>query len=120
MISRITRACSSGVTTGAPPSPELPHGGSGEGRAVLKCGREIYRFGPYELDVDACLLVSEGKQVRLPPREFELLCYLVRRAGTPHTPQEIYESPNSQFVAGFVGKGAFFPVGVSSRGGKGW
>ena len=52
---------------------------------------EVYRFGCYVLDVEACTLKSESGAISLPPREFELLCYLVRRAGAPHTPQEIYD-----------------------------
>lgn len=52
---------------------------------------ERYRFGDFELDVDSCMLQQEGKQLPLPPKEFDLLCYLVRNAGTPHTPSEIYE-----------------------------
>lgn len=52
---------------------------------------ERYRFGDFELDVESCVLQREGKQLPLPPREFDLLCYLVRNAGTPHTPGEIYE-----------------------------
>jgi len=31
------------------------------------------------------------------------------------TPQEIYEDPESKFVAGFVGKAAFFPVKLAER-----
>ena len=36
----------------------------------------------------------------------------VRQIGKP---SEIYEQPNSRFVAGFVGKAAFFPVKVTSE-----
>ncbi len=50
-----------------------------------------YRFGDFELDVDSCVLERKGKQVPVPPKEFDLLCYLVKNAGTPHTPSEIYE-----------------------------
>ena len=35
-------------------------------------------------------------------------------------PQRIYEDPESKFVAGFVGKVAFFPVESLSRQGDGW
>lgn len=41
----------------------------------------------------------------------------VRQIGTP---SEIYESPNSRFVAGFVGKAAFFQVHVESFDGEHW
>ena len=50
-----------------------------------------YRFGDFELDIDSCVLERKGKQVPVPPKEFDLLCYLVKHAGTPHTPGEIYE-----------------------------
>ncbi|HUZ16753.1 MAG TPA: ABC transporter ATP-binding protein, partial [Spirochaetia bacterium] len=35
-------------------------------------------------------------------------------------PEEIYENPDSQFVAGFVGKVAFFPVDVARTDGSSW
>ena len=41
----------------------------------------------------------------------------VRQIGSP---SEIYEDPNSRFVAGFVGKSAFFPVKVMKHGKKVW
>jgi iron(III) transport system ATP-binding protein len=36
------------------------------------------------------------------------------------SPQEIYEDPNSKFVAGFVGKVAFFPVELIEKTENGW
>ncbi|MEA4860592.1 MAG: ABC transporter ATP-binding protein, partial [Sphaerochaeta sp.] len=41
----------------------------------------------------------------------------VRQIGSP---SEIYEDPNSRFVAGFVGKAAFFPVKVMKHDKKTW
>jgi len=41
----------------------------------------------------------------------------VRQIGSP---SEIYEDPNSRFVAGFVGKAAFFPVKVMKHDKKVW
>jgi iron(III) transport system ATP-binding protein len=41
----------------------------------------------------------------------------IRQIGAP---SEIYESPNSRFVAGFVGKAAFFPVTIMGHGGPHW
>jgi len=35
-------------------------------------------------------------------------------------PQDVYENPVSQFVAGFVGKVAFFPVEIAGKSGTGW
>ncbi len=49
-----------------------------------------YRFGDFELDTEACVLKRKDKQLSVPPKEFDLLCYLVSHAGTPHTPEEIY------------------------------
>lgn len=47
-------------------------------------------FGDFELDMGSCVLKQRGRQIAVPPKEFDLLCYLVRNAGTPHTPEEIY------------------------------
>lgn len=41
----------------------------------------------------------------------------IRQIGSP---SEIYEDPNSRFVAGFVGKAAFFPVKVKKHEKKTW
>jgi iron(III) transport system ATP-binding protein len=41
----------------------------------------------------------------------------IRQMGPP---DEIYERPDSRFVAGFVGKAAFFPVCVEGREADGW
>lgn len=40
---------------------------------------------------------------------------IIRQMGKP---SEIYESPNSRFVAGFVGKAAFFPVRLDGHDGQ--
>ncbi len=42
---------------------------------------------------------------------------LIRQIGAP---AEIYEFPDSRFVAGFVGKAAFFPVTIQGHDGKYW
>jgi len=41
----------------------------------------------------------------------------IRQIGSP---SEIYEDPNSRFVAGFVGKAAFFPITVTKHDKKVW
>lgn len=56
-----------------------------------EAGAGHFRFGDYELDVDSRLLTRKGKPLPVPPKEFDLLCYLVRNSGSPHTPSEIYE-----------------------------
>ncbi|TVQ27989.1 MAG: DNA-binding response regulator [Spirochaetaceae bacterium] len=55
-------------------------------------GRERYTFGPYEIDVDACTLSRNGERLALSSREFEVLAHLVRHAGLPHTPKDLYEA----------------------------
>lgn len=50
-----------------------------------------FYFDDFVLDTDSCSLERDGKQIPIPRKEFDLLCYLVRNAGTPHTPSEIYE-----------------------------
>jgi DNA-binding winged helix-turn-helix (wHTH) protein len=43
---------------------------------------QIFRFGEFELDVEGGELRRAGREVRLPPQPFRLLVFLVRRAGT--------------------------------------
>lgn len=50
----------------------------------------IYRFGEYHLEPDSYLLRKGETRVTLAPREFELLVYLVRHAGVPRSPEQIY------------------------------
>lgn len=42
----------------------------------------LYAFGPYRLDLREARLVRGGEPVPLPPKSFEVLALLVRRAGT--------------------------------------
>ena len=44
--------------------------------------RETYRFGQFELDVDAVELSRQGRRLKLQPQPFKLLVLLVRRAGS--------------------------------------
>ena len=44
--------------------------------------RTIYRFGQFELDVDAGELRQNGRRLKLQPQPFKLLVLLIRRAGT--------------------------------------
>jgi DNA-binding winged helix-turn-helix (wHTH) protein len=41
----------------------------------------IYRFGQFELDVDAAQLRQNGRRLKLQPQPFKLLVLLIRRAG---------------------------------------
>lgn len=42
----------------------------------------LYEFGAYRLDVAEAMLLRDGQPVALPPKTFEVLAVLVRRAGT--------------------------------------
>jgi DNA-binding winged helix-turn-helix (wHTH) protein/tetratricopeptide (TPR) repeat protein len=42
--------------------------------------REVYRFGPYRLDVPSRRLTAGGEPIALPPKAFELLLQLVRNS----------------------------------------
>ena len=44
--------------------------------------REMYRFGQFELDVDAAELTRQGRKLKLQPQPFKLLVLLARRAGS--------------------------------------
>ena len=67
-------------------------------RALLRRARtpqdadegRAFRFGPYTLDFEACLLKKDGAKVPLTAKEFELLSYLAEHAGKPSTPEDIY------------------------------
>jgi eukaryotic-like serine/threonine-protein kinase len=53
---------------------------------------EVYRVGDLTLDVSARLLVRDGQAVTLPPKTFELLVELVRRAPAVVSRQELMDS----------------------------
>lgn len=44
--------------------------------------RETYRFGQFELDVDAVELRRQGRRLKVQPQPFKLLVLLTRRAGS--------------------------------------
>jgi len=50
---------------------------------------KIFRFGMFELDVEAGQLSRSGRQVRLQPQPFRLLCLLVTQPGKVVTRDEI-------------------------------
>lgn len=51
--------------------------------------RQLFRFGEFELDVDAAELRRAGRLVRIQPQPFKLLALLVRRSGTIVTREDI-------------------------------
>ena len=50
---------------------------------------QLYRFGEFDLDLDAGELRRAGRLVRLQPQPFKLLALVVRRAGNVVTREEI-------------------------------
>ena len=49
----------------------------------------FYEFGPYRLDLEARRLTSKGEEVRLSPKEFQLLEFFVKRPGRALTRDDI-------------------------------
>jgi DNA-binding winged helix-turn-helix (wHTH) protein len=49
----------------------------------------ILRFGVFELDLDAQMLLREGRIVRLQPQPFKLLCLLAENSGKVISREEI-------------------------------
>lgn len=50
-------------------------------RAPTQAGRGVHQFGPVRVDVGRKEVTRDGKPVRLSAREFQLLRYLMERAG---------------------------------------
>lgn len=42
---------------------------------------KVYVFGEFTLDLAACLLMRDGKPVKLTPKEYRMLCYLLENPG---------------------------------------
>lgn len=42
---------------------------------------KVYAFGDFTLDLSACLLMRDGKPVKLTPKEYRMLCYLLENPG---------------------------------------
>jgi DNA-binding winged helix-turn-helix (wHTH) protein len=51
--------------------------------------RDVRRFGPFELDIDAGELRRDGRRVKLQPQPFKLLVLLTSRPGSLITREEI-------------------------------
>ncbi len=66
-------------------------------RAHLRRGREepasreLFRFGPWELDPEGFHLKKEGTIVTLSVKEFEVLRFLLQNAGKAFSSDELYE-----------------------------
>jgi two-component system response regulator RegX3 len=63
-------------------------------RAMLRRGAagtsELFAFGPFTFDAEACLLKKDGERVPLSNKEFGVLAYLITQDGRPSTPETIY------------------------------
>jgi two-component system response regulator RegX3 len=55
-----------------------------------KNGSRVFRFGPYSLDYDACMLRKGDDKIPLSVKEYEVLAYLTEHAGRPSGPEQIY------------------------------
>ena len=62
---------------------------TGRWRANGGSGHEVHRFGDVEVDVDAHRVRKDGEEVSLTPKEFELLCALLRRKGAVASRQDL-------------------------------
>jgi DNA-binding response OmpR family regulator len=51
----------------------------------------VIHFGPYTIDLEGNILQKEGARVSVPPKEFELLCFLARNPGSAMSPERIYQ-----------------------------
>ena len=55
-------------------------------------GATTYRFGPCVLDEARRSLTAHGREVRLQPRVFDLLCYLVRHRDRVVSKEELLDA----------------------------
>src|SRR5215470_8166240 len=53
-------------------------------------GGQILSFGPYRLDTEKEQLWRESQPVRLTPKAFQVLCYVVARPGQLVTKEELF------------------------------
>ena len=53
---------------------------------------KVYLFQNYELDISSRKLLDKGREVKLTPKEFTLLAFLVRRAGRALTRDQILKN----------------------------
>lgn len=51
---------------------------------------ENINFGPYSINIEAYLFKKDNKRIALPPREFEVLAYLIENAGRALNLEDIY------------------------------
>ncbi len=51
-----------------------------------------FRFGPYTLDTESCLLRKDGRRVPLSAKEYAVLAFLAANQGRPLSPRDVYAS----------------------------
>jgi two-component system alkaline phosphatase synthesis response regulator PhoP len=61
-------------------------------RLPIRTGRGIHQFGPISVDVRRAEVTRDGKPIYLTSREFQLLCYLMERAGSTVPRAELLRS----------------------------
>jgi two-component system alkaline phosphatase synthesis response regulator PhoP len=61
-------------------------------RVPARAGHGVHRFGSIVVDVPRGELTRDGKPIYLTSREFQLLCYLVERAGSSVPRKELLRS----------------------------
>ena len=62
------------------------------GRDEKSGARDLIRFADFALDSEAYLLKKGDERISISPREFEVLLFLLKNAGIPKTPEEIYKA----------------------------
>jgi two-component system response regulator RegX3 len=55
-------------------------------------GNRVFRFGPFVLDYDSCILKKDGQRIGLSAKEYGVLAWLAEHPSKPANPQQIYES----------------------------
>jgi two-component system, OmpR family, alkaline phosphatase synthesis response regulator PhoP len=61
-------------------------------RVPVRSGQGVYQFGAIRVNVARGEITRDGKPVDLTRREFQLLCYLIERSGTPVPRSELLRS----------------------------
>ena len=61
-------------------------------RVPFRTGLGVHNFGSIRVDVPRAEVTRDGKPLNLTRREFQLLCYLIERAGTPVSRPELLRS----------------------------
>ncbi len=58
--------------------------------SVPRDNLSLIKFGPYELDTEACLVKRGGERLHLSAKEYGVLAYLAANPGKPQSPEDIY------------------------------